>query len=388
MSKKVLDSLEILRFRGFQHLRIEHLGEVNLIVGQNNVGKSSLLEALLLYARRASPIVVQRILGIRDENRMPRPDRNLSIEKTLMSASGVEEALTSARYLFYGRKEIKSPMEPIEIGPIDSAEDKLILNVQWYKKDSNEEEVSTLLKKLFKGISEASTPYEISETSTPRFTIQFGKGKEFNHPIIDLIGSSSRLYSFELDEITCFSIDASGLNRREVGELWDSIALTDREKEVLAALRIVAPGVEDISVIGTPTSFGERVPIVKVTDLDEPLPIRCLGNGMQRILGISLALVNAKDGMLLIDEIENGLHHSVQSDLWCLIFQLAHRLNVQVFATTHSWDCIKAFQHAAQENEQVQGVLIRLEMKDGEFGATLLDKQDLAIATRHQIEVR
>jgi AAA15 family ATPase/GTPase len=146
--------------------------------------------------------------------------------------------------------------------------------------------------------------------------------------------------------------------------------------------------VEDISVIGDPTSSRERVTIVKVAGIDEPLPIRSLGDGMQRMLGISLALVNAKDGMLLIDEIENGLHYSVQLDLWRLIFQLARRLNVQVFATSHSWDCIESFQLAAQEEEQVQGVLIRLEVKDGEVSSTLLDEQDLAIATREQIEVR
>ena len=111
-------------------------------------------------------------------------------------------------------------------------------------------------------------------------------------------------------------------------------------------------------------------------------------DGMIRALGISLALVNAKDGILLIDEFENGLYYSVQPDLWRLIFQVARRLNVQVFATTHSWDCIKAFQQAAQENAQEEGIVIRLSLKKGAVNVTLFDEEELGIATREQIEVR
>ena len=91
---------------------------------------------------------------------------------------------------------------------------------------------------------------------------------------------------------------------------------------------------------------------------------------MLRALGISLALVNVKDGILLIDEFENGLYYSVQPELWQFIFRVARRLNVQVFATTHSWDCIEAFQKAASTDKQAEGFLIRLESKLGDIVAT------------------
>ncbi len=159
-------------------------------------------------------------------------------------------------------------------------------------------------------------------------------------------------------EINCVAIEANGLDRRQVGELWDGIALTNLEKEVLTALRLIAPGVEGLNLISNPTSTtGERIPIVKIEGIDDPLPLRSLGDGMQRMLGTALALVNAKGGLLLIDEIENGLHYSVQPDLWHLIFQVARRLNVQVFATTHSWDCIEGLQRAAVEDNQEEGLL-------------------------------
>src|SRR5260370_32304229 len=133
-------------------------------------------------------------------------------------------------------------------------------------------------------------------------------------------------------------------------------------------------------------SSAGRIPIVRIKGIDEPLPLRSLGDGMQRMLGIALALANAQDGMLLVDEIENGIHYSVQPELWQLIFQIAYRLNVQVFATTHSLDCIEAFQTAAQEDKQNEGLLIRLEFSKGEVRATLFDEEELGIVTRQQIE--
>ncbi len=140
--------------------------------------------------------------------------------------------------------------------------------------------------------------------------------------------------------------------------------------------------------MSTPVSKGERDLIENVAGMAEPLPLQNLGNGMWRNLGIALALLNAKDGILLIDEFENGLYYSVQPDLWRFIFRLARSLNAQVFATTHSWDCIEAFQRAASEGHQEEGLLIRLESKKGEIGVTSYDEQELTIATREHIEVR
>lgn len=108
---------------------------------------------------------------------------------------------------------------------------------------------------------------------------------------------------------------------------------------------------------------------------------------MNRLFGIALSLVNAKDGLLLIDEFENGMHYSVQLDTWRMIFKLAAALDVQVFATSHSWDAIEAFQQAAAETSE-EGVLVRLAHIEGEIVPTVFRKDELRIATRNHIEVR
>lgn len=113
---------------------------------------------------------------------------------------------------------------------------------------------------------------------------------------------------------------------------------------------------------------------------------------MNRIFAMTVGLIRAEDGILLIDEIENGLHYSVQPDLWQMIFETAKELDVQVFATTHSFDCIRAFQQAAEESG-AEGRLISLrrskrEDEDGKIVAVPYDEDTLKSVARSNIEVR
>ena len=79
-----------------------------------------------------------------------------------------------------------------------------------------------------------------------------------------------------------------------------------------------------------------------------PIPLDTMGEGMRRILNLAMAAVTVENGFLLIDEIETDLYYETQTDMWRLIIEIAQQLNVQVFATTHSWDCICAFQEALE----------------------------------------
>jgi energy-coupling factor transporter ATP-binding protein EcfA2 len=381
MGNHILDSLEIQGFRGFRHLQIEKLGRVNLIVGKNNVGKTSLLEALSLYAHEAYPIFVWELLRIRDESTYGglRQSRNVD----------VKTRLSHLKYLFYGRKEVRMLTEPILIGPVGSTDNRLSINIGWFVRRQPDSEGIVQLHLI------QPDEYDTADDPVPRFVIHVGtQRKTFS------LGPNalSDLNNFNLNSVF---IASNGLEKGLLGEFWDKIVLTDLEEDVIAALRIIAPGVERLSIAGDPNS-GERfveessvrerrrilVPILRISGMDEPIPLRSLGDGMQRILGIALALVNAKDGMLLIDEFENGLHYSVQPDIWRLIFKVANRLNVQVFATTHSADCIKAFRKAAQEDTNEEGMLVRLENKNGDIKAILFDERRLGIATDEEIEIR
>jgi AAA15 family ATPase/GTPase len=370
MGNLILNSLEVRRFRGFQHLQIDHLEQVNLIVGKNNIGKSSLLEALRLYARRGYPALIWEFLSERDEY-------NREVENS--GSAIIEKLLASLKYLFYDRTDITIDSEPIQIGPINSPDDVMTLGVGWYT-FRNDGEVSRRIRLTLE-------EFDSVESSEPRFVVQSGEKSTVSYPL-PRERSSMRLQRSrtDLDEINCIFTKSDGLENRQINELWKNVSLTPLEKEVLSALRIVAPGVEALNIFNE--SLFESKIFVKVASIDERIPLRSLGNGMLRTLGIALALANAKEGFLLIDEIENGLHYSVQPDLWRLIFRLARRLNVQVFATTHSWDCIEAFQEVTEEDEQVKGMLISLENRKSGVEAVLYNEEELKIVTRERIEVR
>ena len=112
-----------------------------------------------------------------------------------------------------------------------------------------------------------------------------------------------------------------------------------------------------------------------------------MGDGMNRIFELALGFVNSKHGIFLIDEVESGVHYAAQEQLWRFIFEASSQLGVQVFATTHSWDCITAFQKAASAHP-ADGMLISLAQSAGDIKATVFNEGDLEIITRESIEVR
>ena len=114
-----------------------------------------------------------------------------------------------------------------------------------------------------------------------------------------------------------------------------------------------------------------------------------MGDGMKRVLGIVASLVSVESGILLVDEIDTGLHHEVLTDMWKIIFTTAATIGTQVFATTHSWDCVRAFHRAMQELPGEQpGLLIRLERNGDQIETITYAPDELAIAVKQGIEVR
>lgn len=106
------------------------------------------------------------------------------------------------------------------------------------------------------------------------------------------------------------------------------------------------------------------------------------------MFGIALALANSREGFLLVDEVENGLHYSVQSDFWKMVLQAARDNDVQVFATTHSWDVVEGFANTATEFGTDESRLVSLTRRYEKIFATTLVEHQMQVATRHRIEVR
>ena len=118
------------------------------------------------------------------------------------------------------------------------------------------------------------------------------------------------------------------------------------------------------------------------------MPLKSLGDGAVRIFSIALAIANSRDGFLLIDEAENGIHHSVQADFWKMVMKTSFENNVQVLATTHSWDCVVGFSRAAIEMEEAEGRMVRVDRVGDQMRIVEYTEEDLQVVTRQRIEVR
>jgi AAA15 family ATPase/GTPase len=167
--------------------------------------------------------------------------------------------------------------------------------------------------------------------------------------------------------------------------LWDTIIINDLESKVTNCLKIINSNIERIAIVGE--GVGKHF-IIKHKNFPKLIPLSSLGEGVSRILCILLHIINHQNGVLLIDEFENGLHYEIQYEVWQMLFKLAQELNVQVFATTHSFDCIKAFTQVANEDKEQSGVLIRLEQKEDKIVPVHFSEEELEIITRRDVEVR
>ncbi|MCG6534036.1 MAG: AAA family ATPase [Syntrophales bacterium LBB04] len=372
--KSKIDTLEIRQFRALRQLKLEGLGRVNLMTGRNNTGKSSVLEALRILAPEASPSVIYSIQRFREEDVGEMREATPSIDT---------DGLFQLSSLFHGFPQFSVKLEPIVI--VSSGGQRpmqLSLDVIWVSEERDQNGSRRYIPQQQELFNERE--------ALPALMVEVGGARRL-FPLEIMRRYPSRILRPEITDdsrLPCVFVSPYGGERTStLGLLWDRIALSDREKDVIEALRIIDPEISAVSMIGGEGPRQTRTAIVRSAAISRPVPLRSFGDGLNRLFGIVLSLVNAKDGLLLIDEFENGLHHSIQVDIWKAIFKLASRLDIQVVATSHSWDAINAFQKAASEDPE-EGVLIRLSRRGEEIIPTLFREDELAVVTRDHIEVR
>jgi AAA15 family ATPase/GTPase len=378
MSELHLDSLEIKNFRCFEHLTIEKLGRVNLIVGKNSVGKTALLEAIRIFANRGNPSIIFDILGYRNEIEYSTLLMDNTRQVDLFSSS--EADMDSAiKYMFNGRH-----YEFGDTFSINSEKTRLSLGVALY---AYSEEQSELGKRLIGPV--LLEDYDKYEELKPRISISIDGSHRHSMPLFFENRRIPPRRNEGDDSIICQFIPVSGLEIRSITAFWERVSLTNSEKEIVENLNKVVPDLSGINIAGYSERSPSRSPFIIARIKEQiPVPLKSLGDGLYRAFGISLALASSSGGLLLIDEFETGLHHSVQADIWRVLFETAKRMNVQVFATTHSWDCIEAFQEVAAEDQNEEAMLISLQQRKAGIKAVSFGERELNIATRGHIEVR
>jgi predicted ATPase len=383
MSDLNLDSFQIQNFRAFRDLTIERLGRVNLIVGKNNVGKTALLEALWVWAHD------EYWDDLTDELVKP------GVEEERSTSERLRERYEAIRHLFYGRpgpeswgsqrSDLDNPEESeIYLGPCDDRDYSkgvyLHVNaetgsrIQWFRMEA----------------------------------ARWHPGKEEFRPVgtLGIKSGSGPRGRYDLQPIDALFVSSSSLNETEQSELWSNAVRDGKKSSVLSLLKAIDCGVEDVNLIqqpflrghphGNSIRFGERSVedrrfVVTREASPKPISLESLGEGMVRAMSIGLGLVGGEGGMTLIDEIENGIHYSAQPGIWRMIFRMAKKLDVQVFATTHSYDCVQAFQKASQEHNRSESMLVSLRRREedpDDIVAIRSDRDELSTVVEEDIEVR
>ncbi len=339
----MINSLLIRNFRIFKEIEIKRLKRVNLFVGKNNSGKSCLLEALQIYATKGNPQTLYELISSRDEEW-----ESVMSKHDDASAHGVSEPLG---YLFNGFSLPDIDGDPIEISPID--DDSKLLRIalrafQVIEDEDGRRRRTPLENNLFD-----------DELLDIQFALEATQNKDRCHYVtLNSHISYHRKLPYSGHKEINFNhqvVPTRNLSDEKLSMLWDNINLTDLEKEVLSCLKIVDPNIEGIALVGSLTKMSnrnsKRIPIIRYKGLSERIPLKTMGDGLTRLFHIILALVNSKNGLLLIDEFENGLHWSTHPKVWKNVIRLTEELNVQVIATTHSRDCVKGFYDVWSSNE-------------------------------------
>lgn len=369
-----IKTLDIHDFRALKELRIEGFGKVNLVTGKNNSGKSSLLDAVRILVTGGTLRTLYDILNYREEL-----GSSGDLEKTYLPTE-----LAPFCNLFNGFPDLSSSKRGFSItatGTLPASISRISASINWFirKTDSERQAYS---------YEPASGDLFEDVDSFPALDLDIA-GRKRVVPLDRLQRRISMRADAETTLPPCVYLDPfSSRSTSQMGALWDAVVLTDAEHEVVTALKVISADIQAVSMIGSDErGTRPRTAIAKSSRYPSPVPLRTFGDGVNRLFGVILSLCNARNGVLLVDEIENGLHYSVQTEIWRTIFRLANNLNVQVFATSHSWDCVRAFQEAASESPE-DGVLIRLSVKDDAIIPTRFTEQELEFVTRDHIEVR
>lgn len=360
-------------YRGLESFEMRNLGQVNLLVGRNNSGKTSVLEALHLLSYGTDISALWQLCGRRGERFGEDPNRY----------SGEMEIDIS--HLFSGHDlAIGSRFEIMAYNK--SPERSVAFEVIERKKEQGEKIPVTISDD---GILRQRLALQISMNAPnpPRrisLTPRGGINSEYIEPSRLPVSSGRRSSALRP---TSHLISTESISSLELTHMWDRIQLTPQEGLVLEALQFIDPHIEQIRATGSARYFGDRGGfIIKRSDFRMPFPLGSMGDGAWRMLAMAIVLTQCANGVLLVDEIDTGLHYTVMSDMWRLIINTARELNIQVFATTHSYDCVQSLSVVCDPEDDIDVTIQRLE--SGRKRSIPYSEAEIRMAAKRRIEIR
>lgn len=312
-----INCIQIDNFRGIKHLEIDDFSRVNVFLGQNSSGKSTILECIILSMGMSNPDLPQTLNSIRARSyssfsdlgyMFPNMDMKVKPRITVRMCDGTKRNLDlGMTYVF----DEKSNTEGITNGQIPTSETKNFLN--------------TMNMNFEVCYNQVKSNFECS------FTVnQMG------------VVVNKKMAENYLEKTSAFFLSAdlaAGNPTRDLVEL----AKRKKKDLVIEQLKKFDSRINAVEILN-------NVVYVGVDGIDQLLAINMMGDGIRRYLNIVVASANPINDIILIDEIDNGLHYSAYKKLWEAIFAFAMDSNKQVFITTHSKETLYRLNEMLEEN--------------------------------------
>lgn len=370
-------SISVRGFRCLDDFRMEGLGRVNLLVGTNNCGKTTVLESVQLLST-PSRYVLPALAIRRGESRSlteGEPSRAYAVDILQLFAYRdlAGEIVVAADRFTPGLGVQERSTDEVRLHISDAPNKGSSVDGQTWlfgDDDFHEDGDGVALQACWSVANDFSIPLTADGEMLMR-SRQLRKARDA-HNGARFIGSN-------------------GMTPAQVIALLDDVVLSENEEQVTNALHILEPRVERVASIASERDLSRGGPVgifVKLKGVEKRVPIGSTGDGMWRMLGIALMLAKAKGGVLLVDEIDTGLHYSVLERMWRMVCEQAAALSVQVFATTHSRDCYEALAAVVKaETTPTEGVTIqRIEQRRKQ--AVAISGDAIAVVAERGLEVR
>lgn len=347
----MFEELRIRKFRLFDELRIESLGRINVLTGRNNSGKTTLLEAIFHLCGGGHQG------GVLVSNQMR--------ELIQPGASPSDWATTRFGHIFHKLDTSTT----IGVEGRHSEQGELSLEISFASEGST---------RIPLGNSQDAAPIEGSD-ATLRYVFRRSGRQAVETTLRCTAEGFDTSEQKGLPPFPVSILTTRNGNVREDADLFSSLRRRKEHDVVRDALRRIEPRLTDLEINsgrGEPMIFGD-------VGLPELVPLNVMGEGMVRVARLVLSIATSPKGVVLVDEIENGIHHSAMEKVWAAVSRAAGEYDTQVFATTHSLECVHAAHRAIPEGLRLH----RLQPGTGRTSVAY-GPDEIEAAVRHNVEVR
>ena len=364
----MITELIISNFRHIKRLTVAPLGRVTLIGGRNGVGKTALLEALWLFSGSNRPGLAMAVDKFRGVSEMLEPNFSASVFRNIGA---------------------RQPIVISTKGTPNGARRSLELEV-----DTNELVTVRSDPSGLSGLTETSGGFRIvgvyTDENGEKYTSQAWQVIQTLDTPLPVPAPLAAAGIREEQARIPNRIGARFMPARhrepteDLSARFGKLQLAGKEKRATELLRHLEPSLTALTVIST---GGSSVIHAYIGD-NLPIPVNLVGEGFARMLELAVGIADVSGGMLLVDEIENGLHYSTHQGVFSTLFEIAEEFDTQVVATTHSRECATAARKALDDKGDDGFAYHRIDRRDGKLSVAHFDAEMMDAAMDFGMEIR